>query len=187
MKRGGPRLGLTPTLLVLVSAAAFVICAASAPADAAKAPQQMTIYSLATQEQFLNHKDDRSRGNGNNPFGNFKDTTTPTAQGAIGPFAGDRAIFTFKLFKGADLRTAVGSATFICQYSFAKNAFCNAAYVLSGGTLVGAGEFNFNASKFAIGIQGGTGRYRGQTGDLQASPSANHAQRLLFTLADKTS
>jgi hypothetical protein len=187
VKRGGPRSGLFRALLVLVGAAASVTCVASAAAGVAKAPQQMTIYSIATQEQFLNHKDDRARGNGNNPFGNFKDTTTPTAQGGNGPFAGDRAVFTFKLFKSADLRTAIGSATLVCQYSFNKNAFCNAAYVLKGGTLIGGGEFNFNASKFALGIQGGTGEYSGKLGDLALSPAANHAQRLVFTFADKAS
>jgi hypothetical protein len=142
----------------------------------------LTIYSVATNEQFMNHEDDRARGKGNNPFGNYKDTQTATKEAGTGPFAGDRAIFTFALYANAKLKNSVGSATFICQYSFNKNALCDTAYVLNGGTLLGAGSFNFNATTFAVAITGGTNKYRSVTGDVEATPAAKHSQHLVFTL-----
>ena len=77
----------------------------------------------------------------------------------------------------------LGSATFICQYGFNKNAFCNASYQLEDGQIVGEGAFNFNASAFALVIVGGTGKYRGLTGDMEAAPAVQHSQRLDFVLA----
>jgi hypothetical protein len=149
---------------------------------AASASQKMTMYSVATNEQFLNHEDDRARGKGNNPFGNFKDTQNATKESGTGPFAGDRAVFTFSLYSDASLKTSIGSATFICQYSFNKNALCDTSYVLAGGTLTGAGAFNFNAKTFAVAITGGTGKYRSLTGDVEATPAAKHSQHLAFVL-----
>jgi hypothetical protein len=49
-----------------------------------------------------------------------------------------------------------------------------------GGTLIAEGAFNFDAARFTLVITGGYGKYRGVTGALVASPSANHAQRLSF-------
>ncbi len=151
-------------------------------AAAATHTQQLTLYSVATNEQFMNHEDDRARGKGNNPFGNFKDSSTPTKEQGTGPFAGDRAVFTFALYSDAALKTSDGSGTFICQYSFNKNALCDVSYVLTGGTLVGTGAFNFNATTFAVAITGGTGKYRSLTGDLEATPAAKHSQHLAFVL-----
>lgn len=173
---------MAATLPIVLGTMAFT----SGSVAAAPSPQRLTIYSIATQEQFLNHKDDRSRGTGNNPFGNFKDTSTPSVQGGVGPFVGDRAIFTFKLFADAGLKRSIGSAIYACNYSFDKQSFCNADYILADGTLTGAGEFNFNASKFALAVTGGTGKYRSWTGDLFVSPAAGHSQRVLFTFARKS-
>ena len=176
---------LRPSALVLVlagcAAAALVgVSAASARPAAAK---KLTIYSIATQEQFLNHEDDRDRGKGNNPFGNFRDSTTATKEAGVGPFAGDRAVFTFRLYRDPGMRTQIGSATFICQYAFNKNAFCNASYQLAGGQLMGQGAFNFSASTFQLAVVGGTGSYRGLTGNMLAAPAVRHMQKLDFVLA----
>lgn len=180
---GGSRAPLLVLTACIIGAAFFAAAASSTSAAAAKGGKKLVLYSVATQEQFLNHEDDRTRGKGNNPFGNFKDSTSATKESGTGPFAGDRAVFTFKVFDSADLKNAVGSATFICQYGFNKNAFCNASYQLSGGQMIGEGAFNFNAPKFELAIVGGTGKYRGLTGDLQASAAVKHAQRLEFVLA----
>jgi hypothetical protein len=179
---GGGRVAWSVPLLALAACLGATLTAASA-ASAAKSPAtKITVYSIATQEQFLNHEDDRDRGKGNNPFGNFKDSTSATKETGVGPFAGDRAVFTFKLYKSAAMRSQVGSAQFICQYGFDKNAFCNAAYQLKDGQIVGEGEFNFNASTFSLVIVGGTGKYRGLTGDMGAVPAVQHTQKLQFTL-----
>ena len=80
------------TLGVAVGALLVAACLACASAGAARPPQPLTFYSVATLEQFLNHSDDRTRGKGNNPFGGFKDVTDPTGKetSGNGPFAGDR-------------------------------------------------------------------------------------------------
>ncbi|MBV8395840.1 MAG: hypothetical protein JO064_06230 [Actinobacteria bacterium] len=159
------------------------VCAAAlAAAPVAGAKNKMTLYSVATQEQYLNHQDDRTRGTGNNPFGNFKDTTTPTTESGNGPFVGDRSVISFSLYGSSDLRKSVGMATFICEYGRNKNGVCEVAYALKGGTLLGTGFFNFSASSFTIAIAGGTGQYRGATGTVFTSPGAGHSQALSFRL-----
>jgi hypothetical protein len=177
----GPVRGLVA--LLALGACLLAALVATSAASAAKSATKITMYSIATQEQFLNHEDDRDRGKGNNPFGNFKDSTSATKETGVGPFAGDRAVFTFKLFKDSSLTNVIGTAQFVCQYGFDKNAFCNAAYQLKDGQIVGEGQFNFNAGSFALVIVGGTGKYRGLTGDMQANPAVKHTQKLQFTLA----
>ena len=165
------------------SAAALLSAgAASGGVRTAKVTQTMTVYSLATEEQFVNNADDRARGKGNNPFGNYKDLTATTAEKGNGPFPGDEALFKFSIYQSSDLKKSAGTAVFTCQYNFNKNAFCDASYALPGGTLVGAGAFNFNAQNFALAITGGTGKYRGVTGDLRAAPGPHHSQKLAITL-----
>jgi hypothetical protein len=165
-------------MLSTVGAALLAAGVASGTAEAATSQQKFTIYSVATQEAFLSMSDDRARGKGNTPFGNFKDTTTPTKESGAGPFAGDIAMFSFDLYTGADLKTRAGSGVFTCQYNFNQNAFCDVSYQLKGGTLICAGAFNFNAKSFTLTIKGGTGAYRSKKGDIDALPAVNHAQRL---------
>ena len=184
-RRGGTRLTSNAVLALTAGAGATAVLAAfavSAHAAAATAPKKLTAYSIATHLQFLNHQDDRARGTGNNPFGNYKDTTTSTKEAGKGPYPGDRSVFTFNLYGSADLKKNIGSATFICEYTFGKNGLCEVAYILSGGTLLGTGFFNFSASSFTIGIAGGTGKYRGSKGTLEATPGKGRAQVLTFSL-----
>jgi hypothetical protein len=171
--------GAVLALAVVALIAASVTSSATA---AATGGQKFTIYSVATQEQFMNMSDDRARGKGNTPFGNFKDTTTPTKESGTGPFPGDIALFSFALYTNADLKTSAGSGVFTCQYNFNQNAFCDVTYQLSGGTLVCAGAFNFNAKSFTLTVKGGTGKFRSVKGDIAALPAVNHAQRLDFVL-----
>ena len=152
-------------------------------ADAASAAQKLTIYSVAEQEQFINHSDDRIRGGAKNPFGNFNDVTQTTTN-AVGPFPGDQAIFSFNLYADANLTKRIGAAIFTCQYNYAKNAFCDASFRLSGReTMVAQGAFNFNTTSFALAVTGGTGPYATASGALEVTPSAHHAERLVFELA----
>jgi hypothetical protein len=171
--------------LVLAGCVAGAALAASGTAlgspTTANGERSMTLYSVASEEQFVNNADDRQRGKGNNPFGNYKDLTATTKEHGNGPFPGDEALFKFNVFVNEKLKASAGKAVFTCEYNFNKNAFCDVAYQLAGGTLIGAGEFNFNASKFAIAITGGTGKYRGARGDLEATPGPNHSQRLALT------
>ncbi len=154
-----------------------------ASASAARAPQPLTFYSVATHEQFLNHSDDRARGKGNNPFGGFKDVTDPTGKetSGNGPFAGDRSIFTFALFGSNDTKDRIGSAWFVCEYVFEQDAFCSTSYTLPKGTLIGTGYFDFNAKTFTVSVTGGTGKYAGARGHLHADPTVKKLQRLVVT------
>jgi hypothetical protein len=170
-------------MLSSLAAAALVAGVTSGSARAAASPQKFTIYSVATEEQFMNMSDDRARGKGNTPFGNFKDTTTPTKETGTGPFPGDIAMFSFALFKDATLKTNVGSGVFTCQYNFNQNAFCDVTYQLKGGILLCAGAFNFNAKSFTLSVKGGTGVYRSVKGNIAAEPAVGHAQRLDVVLS----
>lgn len=173
---------LRPALVGGLVAAA---CTAGATARAGQPAQKLTLYSIVTHEQFLNHSDDRTRGVGYNPFGGFKDSIGPTGKetNGNGPFAGDRSVFSFVIFSTPDLTSRIGSATFVCEYVFNRDGFCTTAYVLPGGTLLGSGFLNFNAKRFSLSITGGTGKYAGLSGHLQADPAVKHQQRLVVTLA----
>jgi hypothetical protein len=178
----GGRGMVSPLLLLALAALAVAALFTAGSASASTGQQKFTIYSVATQEQFMNMSDDRARGKGNTPFGNFKDTSTPTKESGVGPFPGDIALFSFALYTSADLSKSAGSGVFTCQYNFNQNAFCDVSYQLSGGTLICAGAFNFNAKTFTLTIKGGTGKYRSMKGNISALPAVNHAQRLNFVL-----
>jgi len=172
-------------LLLAASLAALAVPlagTAAASRAAGAVTQRITLYSVATEEQFINNADDRARGHGNNPFGNFKDTSAVTKEAGAGPFPGDEAIFTFDVYADAGLSRKIGYATYTCQYGFNKNAFCDAAYTINGSGLIAVGGFNFDASSFSLAVTGGTGRYSRKTGELQARPGPGHSQRLAFVL-----
>src|SRR5437868_8891435 len=170
---------LTASVLV----ALFAPAVASSLDRATKSPQRLTLYSVATAEQYENYSDDRQRGYGSNPFGNFKDTTSTIKKTKSGPFPGDLEYFQLTVYKDAALKTRVGTANITCQFNVNKNAFCNAEYQLNGGTLVGAGTIDFKTSSFAIAILGGSGKYLGLRGELAATPGARRSQRLAFELS----
>jgi hypothetical protein len=161
---------------------AFLALGATASSAAAKA-RQIVIYSQTTKQEFNNHTDDRSRGDQNNPFG----TTTSVARAGTlighGPFPGDRTVFTFKLFSDSGLKSSIGSATFSCQYAFAKRGICQVEYVLDGGSLLGLGYIDFNAKTFALAVTGGTGKYEDARGDVLVTPDPKQrGNRVAFTL-----
>jgi hypothetical protein len=176
---------LIPSLLCLaVLALAGAAVASGSPARAI--PQPMTLYSSPTHEAFVANADDEVRGDVSNPFGTH---ISREASGLAnldekqGPFPGDEALFTFSIYASGKLQQNVGSAAFTCQYYFDKNAFCDVSFQLSGGSLIAAGAFNFNAKRFALAITGGYGKYSGASGDVEASPSGKFAQRLSFVFS----
>jgi hypothetical protein len=172
----------------LTAATAFVLISSVGGADVASAsprsaPTRLTLYSVPAAEQFLNHMDDRQRGHGNNPFGNFQAPTATTKEQNNGPFPGDQALFLFKLYTGPDLKHQAGSADFTCSYNFKKHGFCDAVYQLSDGTILAAGALDFQANHFDLPVTGGTGKYRLLAGKLSASPGPRLSQRLAISLA----
>jgi hypothetical protein len=172
------------SLFVLLAVTAIVGAVTGGSAKAAATGQRsFVLYSVTKTEQFLDHSDDRARGKGNNPFGNFKESKAVTKEAGNGPFPGDNAVFAFGLYSASNLKTSIGSAIFTCTYNFNKHAFCDASYDLNGGVLLGAGAFDFNAGSFSVVITGGTGKYDSATGEISATtPSAKHAQRLVFVV-----
>ena len=184
---GGFRLVSLPAWFLFAACAVAALSvpgvSSSSSAATARSTQQLTLYSLATTEQFLNHADDRQRGFGNNPFGNFKAPTATTNEHGKGPFPGDQALFTFNLYSGASLKKVAGSATFLCSYNFKHNGFCDAIYQLSGGTFLAAGALDFDAKSFVLEITGGTGKYRLFSGQLVSSPAARLSQRLAIAIS----
>jgi hypothetical protein len=159
----------------------LVVGAAWGAKATASTTQRVVFYSVATSEQYVNNKDDRERGQGANPFGNFHDAAASTKQ-AKGPFPGDEAVFQFSIYAKPSLGKAVGVGRFVCLYNFSHNALCDASYNLPGGTLVGTGSFSFDATTFNLDVTGGSGKYSNLRGNVEVASAAHHAQRLSFTL-----
>lgn len=159
-----------------------VILAGSAAAASARAAakSQLVVYSLATAEQFVNNADDRARGIGKNPFGNFKDKVAVVEQKGNGPFAGDEVIFSFGLYQDRDANHLIGKATLTCNYYFNKDAFCQGVYALGKNVIYANGAFNFNAKSFTLPLAGGSGHYDDVDGALDTAPATNHMQRIVF-------
>lgn len=165
----------TSLLTMLVAGAAWGAKAT------ASTTQRVVFYSVATSEQYVNNKDDRERGQGANPFGNFHDAAASTKQ-AKGPFPGDEAVFQFAIYAKPGLGKRIGDGRFLCLYNFNHNALCDASYDLPGGTIVGAGSFSFDAATFDIDVTGGSGKYSNLRGNVEVASAAHNAQRLSFTL-----
>jgi hypothetical protein len=161
--------------------ASLAAAAASGASGAASGTHRFVLYSVATAEQYINNKDDRERGQGANPFGNFHDASATTKQ-AKGPFPGDEAIFEFAVYGKAGLGKPVGSAQYACEYNFNRSVFCDVNYKLQGGTVAGSTTFGWNDSSFTVAVTGGSGRYANLRGDLAVAAAAHHAERLSFTL-----
>jgi hypothetical protein len=154
----------------------------AARALAAAGQKGLTLYSVGVAEQFLNHSDDRARGEGNNPFGIFTDTPGVAQAGGSGPFPGDQAIYQLNLFADPNLKTKAGSVEFVCIYGFNKDGYCDVSFRLRGGDLIGTSDFSFTDTTFSVAVTGGSGKYEGTTGAMLESPSVNHSQRLVFSL-----
>jgi len=137
-----------------------------------------TLYAVPVQHQFVNNADDRARGQGNNPFGNYSTTfvAPPANEKLFGPFAGDEADFSFGLYNTVNAKNRVGVAIFLCQYNFNEGAFCDGSFQLKDGTLIGKGAYNFNATTFSLAIIGGTNSYRDLTGTVKIVTSGSTTQ-----------
>jgi hypothetical protein len=170
-------------LVVCAFGAAVVLAGVGSGSAAAAGPQSFVLYSVTQQEQFVNNLDDRTRGEGHNPFGSYTDVSPTNVPESKGPFAGDEGVFSFNLYKDADLKKRAGDAVYVCQYNFDKNAFCDVSFQLQGGTLIAEGAFNFDSASFTLGITGSYGNYQTWAGEVRATPAAHHAQRLSFTLS----
>ncbi|HVW89910.1 MAG TPA: hypothetical protein VHC01_10625 [Gaiellaceae bacterium] len=141
-----------------------------------------TYYSVAVSQQFVNNADDRLRGKGSNPFGNFHDNS-PTTKQKKGPFPGDENIFAFDVASDSARKHMVGRGTFMCLYNFNENVYCDVVYQLPTGRVFASGAFDFAATSFTLTVTGGTGAYANRSGTIAATPAPDHGQKLALTLA----
>jgi hypothetical protein len=170
-------------MALAVALALASVCAAATHSATAAVSHTFSVYTRAGQGQFVDKSDDRTRGEGQNPFGDFSDTYSISQSEAKGPYPGDETSFTLNVYGDATLRSRVGIAIFSCQYNITKNAFCDATFQILGGTLIADGQLDFNASKFSLAVIGGTGSYANvSVGTLVASPGALHAEHVIFQL-----
>src|SRR6202030_3648470 len=95
----------------------------------------LTIYSVATLAQFINHQDDRQRALGNNPFGADTANLNPKQIGN-GPFAGDDTLYSFNLYKDVAKTKQAGRGVYTCHYNFTRHALCTAYFTFNGGVLL---------------------------------------------------
>jgi hypothetical protein len=178
------RLRLVSAAAVIGAALAVGVGLTSSSAGAANG-KHLTIYSVASAVQFLNHADDRARGANDNPFATDTSKLRPKGTGGgDGPFAGDVAVYIFDLYAGANLEKRAGSASYTCYFNYAKHALCMAYYDLTsrGGTLIASGPVDFNRSGFRLVITGGTKGYLGARGEVASFPAPKNAQRLNLLL-----
>ena len=116
----------------------------------APAPTQgrsFVIYAKPTRAQFVDHNDDRARGDFTNPFDPDVLPTPPNANSAKkGARAGDNAIFNFKLYSDLNLTRPIGNANYSCTFNFAQEAICEANFSLNGGTMIAMGPATLTAA-----------------------------------------
>ncbi len=127
---------------------------------------QLELYAVLSRSEYIDMADDRTRGEGNNPFGNYASSSlpAPSDENPYGPLGGDEGDFTFTLYTSASRKTQAGTAVYICQYNFDKNGLCSAAFTLKDGTLIAKGTSNFASTTFSFAILGGTYAYRSTKG-----------------------
>src|SRR5581483_5655494 len=127
----------------------FAVLGAAASARAGSPQQVPTLYAVASKVQFIDHADDRQRGLEKNPFNADVKKLDPKAEAqekGKGPFPGDDALFTFKLYTDASLKKSAGTAVYECVYNFHKHAMCKAVFDLKAGSLFASGPVDFNSA-----------------------------------------
>ena len=133
--------------------------------------RNLLLFSTPSKEAYVNNADDRARGVGHNPFGNYTGAveTEPTNERVFGPFPGDEGIYGFKLFTDANHKNLAGTATAVCQYTLNQASFCDVSIGVEGGQLIAKGASSFASTRFSLPIVGGTGIYRNTTGRVEVT------------------
>ena len=167
----------------LIAAVVVAAVCASTPAIAART-RSLVVYAKTTKLQFLNHADDRARGNTTNPFN--ADTKLPPPPkantGNKGTRAGDNALIQLKLYADPQLTKAIGSAVYSCTFNFAQQATCDADFELSDGSMTGSGPADLLGRQFTLAVIGGTGAYLGARGQMTSTLAPKSTVRIDFLL-----
>jgi hypothetical protein len=160
----------------------FQLLGASAAASHETSDRKsLSVYAVPATAQFMNHADDRLRGMSANPFNVRTQALVILTKGKEkrnGPFPGDDILYSFKLYGDPKLVTRAGSAMFTCYYTFVKRAVCDSYLELPDGVVLASGRVVFNATRFALSVTGGTGKYLGTLGEVIATPAKEQAERL---------
>jgi len=175
-------------LQALLAVAGAVVLTAAVPATAGTS-KQLTLYAVATKATFVDHADDRARGQAKNPFNADVKALAATAkenEKGHGPYPGDEALLVFKLYARPNRTHPIGSAVYSCTYNLAKHALCRADFDLTGGSLFATGPVDFSARDFTIAVISGTGKYVGAFGQVSegslVKPLTKNMHRLDFDL-----
>lgn len=156
-----------PAALVAVAVAASV--AVPVALATTQARRSFVVYAKPTRAQFINHADDRERGNFTNPFADILPTPPNANSGKPGARAGDNALFTLKLYSDAKLTRPVGTASYSCTVNFGQQAICDGQFQLSGGTMIAMGPADLKSGDLVLPVTGGTGRYARAHGQLTST------------------
>ena len=173
-------------LLGALAAVAVIATVAVPVAQAsAQAHRSVVFYAKPTRAQFINHADDRARGDFKNPFADVLPTPKNANSGKAGARAGDNAIFTLKLYSDARLTRLVGTASYTCTVNFAQQAICEGQFELNGGgSMIAMGPANLKTGDLVLPVTGGTGRYAGAHGQLTSTDAGttSNTQIIRFEL-----
>jgi hypothetical protein len=161
---------LAAALVAVAVAATVAVPAAQATPQARRS---FVFYAKPTRAQFINHADDRARGNFTNPFADVLPTPKNANSGKQGARAGDNALFTLKLYSDAKLTRPIGTAAYNCTVNFGGQAICEDQFELNNGTMLAVGPADLQSSDLVLPVTGGTGRYSGAHGQL-TSTAAGH-------------
>ena len=162
-----------PAVLAGVAAAAALV-----PGMASAAPKagSLTLYGKPVKAKYVEHSDDRERGDIKNPFTIDVLPTPPNANnGRKGARAGDMALITVRLFSDPRFTRAAGSATYSCTFNFAEEAVCQIFFTLGGGTMIASGPAHLDGVRILLPVTGGTGRYLGARGQMTSTPTGDKA------------
>ncbi len=139
---------------------------------AASPRQSFVVYAKPKRAQFVNHADDRARGDKLKSFNAEALPTPPSANsGKKGTRAGDSALLTLTLYSDPQLRRAIGTATYSCTFNFAQEAICDGHFDVGGGTIIALGPARLDGSDITLAVTGGTGRYSGAHGQVTSTTS----------------
>jgi hypothetical protein len=160
-----------PAALIAVAVTAIAAVSVAAPAALARpqTPRSFVFYGKPTRAQFIDHADDRARGNFTNPFADILPTPRSANSGKHGARAGDQALFSLNLYSDAKLTRLVGTAAYSCTFNFGGQAICEDQFELHDGTMIAMGPTDLRGSELILPVSGGTGRYAGAHGQLTST------------------
>ena len=132
----------------------------------------VVLYSATKQQLFVNHADDRRRGDRRDVPGRYSAHGVEATGLLGGPFAiskrlirstfasrfasptplpGDEEFVSYDLYSGPSLRTREGSVLLSCTYGFTQRAFCEATFRLNGRErLLASGIIDPNATRLSL-------------------------------------